>query len=64
MGGQKSRLVKRREFLAGLASVPLLGTRRGDPEKRSSYSPYRKSEDKHALRLGIAGYGNSGEELL
>ena len=64
MGGQKSRLVKRREFLAGLASVPLLGTRRGDPEKRSSYSPYRKSEDKQALRLGIAGYGNRGEELL
>lgn len=64
MGVQKSRFLKRREFLAGLASVPLLGARGGVPEERSSLSPSRTPEDQQALRLGIVGYGNRGEELL
>jgi predicted dehydrogenase len=60
---KNSRFVKRREFLASIAALPLLGTRENlyvgynDTGKDSSVNPDLP------LRLGIIGYGNRGEVL-
>lgn len=54
--------IKRREFLAGIASVPLLGNTREFTEEESKASSEAAKSD--PLRLGIIGYGRRGEELL
>jgi len=63
MGLRKKRTIKRRDFLAGIASVPLLGASRGFPDEKESaaLSPLKKSDP---LSLGIIGYGRRGEELV
>jgi len=53
--------IKRREFLAGIASVPLLGNTRKTTEGSKASSSAGRSDP---LRLGIIGYGRRGEELL
>jgi len=54
--------IKRREFLAGIASVPLLGNTLKITEKGSKVSSTAAKSD--PLRLGIIGYGRRGEQLL
>lgn len=64
MGLQKKNKINRRDFLASVASVPLVGTtgiNRTRSENFSKDSPI-KSDD--PLRLGIVGFGNRGEELV
>lgn len=64
MGVSKGRSLKRREFLASVASVPLLGAKSIQAENSSNASPSRPHKPGQPLRLGIVGYGNRGEELL
>lgn len=60
---KKSRSFKRREFLAGVAALPLLGAR-GGPHIENQASGNDPSDHAEApLRLGIIGYGSRGEEL-
>ncbi|NOR33366.1 MAG: gfo/Idh/MocA family oxidoreductase [Bacteroidales bacterium] len=54
--------IKRRDFLAGIASVPLLGNTREFTEEESKASSAAGKSD--PLRFGIIGYGRRGEELL
>jgi predicted dehydrogenase len=64
MGLPKRRTIKRRDFLANVASVPLLGTHRENREKNKGITgpgPLKKSDP---VRLGIIGFGNRGEELV
>ena len=63
MGASKSRSIKRREFLAGIAAVPILGTKGAIPEINSSTAVKNLAGNSKAVRLGIIGYGNRGEEL-
>lgn len=58
-----SSKVKRREFLASVAALPLLGTR-GEtfPESSGSADHSVKREDA-PVRLGVIGFGNRGEAL-
>jgi len=52
--------IKRREFLAGIATVPLLDNTPEITEGSKASSAAAKS---NPLRLGIIGYGRRGEEL-
>ena len=63
MSQKKGRSFKRREFLAGVAALPLLGARDGllNQNQASGNDPAAHAEP--PLRLGIIGYGNRGEEL-
>ena len=64
MGFQEKKSIKRRDFLASIASVPLLGSSgKSGEESRASDGilPENKSDP---LRIGIIGYGRRGEELL
>ena len=63
MGLQKRRTIKRRSFLTGIASVPLLGTSLEIPEEKGSGSSL-SVQNSDTLRLGIIGYGKRGEELV
>jgi predicted dehydrogenase len=56
--------IKRREFLAGVASVPLLGTLHENSSRESgSVVPIIQPKG-DPVRLGIIGYGSRGEELV
>ena len=63
MGSNKRRNIKRRDFLAGIASLPLLGTSH-DSSKKSSSAGSSLSGESDPLRLGIIGFGSRGEELV
>lgn len=63
MGLQNKKSIKRREFLAGMASVPLLGADMGLPEKSSESADSLQGKKSEALGIGIIGYGKRGEEL-
>lgn len=64
MGLQKKRTIKRRDFLASVASVPLLGTTRVIPDKSDGFSGAQPHISGDPLGLGIVGFGNRGEELV
>jgi len=64
MGLEKRRIIKRRDFLTGIASVPLLGASQDKPEQINVSIKSSHSEDSEPLRLGIIGYGKRGEALL
>ncbi|MDF1574166.1 MAG: Gfo/Idh/MocA family oxidoreductase [Bacteroidales bacterium] len=64
MGVQKSRFIKRREFLTGVASVPLLGARGVLSEKGSSQMQKQGAARIPPIRLGVIGYGKRAEELI
>ncbi|MEA3461880.1 MAG: Gfo/Idh/MocA family oxidoreductase [Bacteroidota bacterium] len=64
MGLQNKKSIKRREFLAGMASVPLLGVSQDNPEKSSESGESIQGKTSEALGIGIIGYGKRGEELL
>ena len=57
------KTIRRRDFLTGIASVPLLGTSL-EIQKDSRGSAASRQIEKDPLRLGIIGYGKRGEELL
>lgn len=63
MGASKGRSIKRREFLAGVAAVPFLGTKGNIPDINSDNAVKNPAGNSKAVRLGIIGYGNRGEEL-
>jgi predicted dehydrogenase len=56
MGVKKSSSIKRREFLASMAAVPLF-------VRNSKSTEHAPAESSKALRLGIIGYGNRGTDL-
>ncbi len=56
--------IKRREFLAGLITSPLLGTRGDAAGEIESPGPYAPMGNNPTLRLGLIGYGSRGAELL
>lgn len=64
MGFQEKRSIKRRDFLASIASVPLLGSsgKSGEESRVAEGILPEKSSD--PLRVGIIGYGKRGNELL
>jgi predicted dehydrogenase len=64
MGLQHKRTIKRRDFLAGVASVPLLATSRIKPEQTTGISATSPAGISDPLRLGVIGFGNRGEELV
>jgi predicted dehydrogenase len=57
------KTIRRRDFLTGIASVPLLGTSL-EIQKDSTGSAASVPVEKDPLRLGIIGFGKRGEELL
>jgi len=63
MGSPRRRNIRRRDFLAGIASIPLLGTSHESNKKSSSggSAPSKKSD---SVRVGIIGFGSRGEELV
>jgi predicted dehydrogenase len=63
MGLKKKRTIKRRDLLAGIASVPLLGITLDKTEVRESEASMA-DEKGDVLRLGIIGFGKRGEELV
>lgn len=63
MGQSYSRSIKRREFLAGIAAVPLAGASVDLPESKNKSSKIPAEDSSNPLRLGIIGFGNRGEEL-
>ena len=56
--------IRRREFLAGLITSPLLGTRGDAAGEIESPGPYVPMGNNPALRLGLIGYGSRGSELV
>ena len=64
MGLEKRRTIKRRDFLSGIASVPLLGASQDMPEQSMGSTKSSHSENSEPLRLGLIGYGKRGEALL
>ena len=57
------KTIRRRDFLTGIASVPLLGTSL-EIQKDSTGLAASVPVEKDPLRLGIIGYGKRGEVLL
>jgi predicted dehydrogenase len=53
----------RRDFLAGIASIPLLGSSH-ERSKKSNSEGSEPSEKIDPVRLGIVGFGSRGEELV
>lgn len=64
MGLQKKNIINRRDFLASVASVPLVGTSGIDIHKSDEFSEASPIKSGDPLRLGIIGFGNRGEELV
>lgn len=63
MGHRKGRSIKRREFLASVAAVPVMGAGGNNPENKFNTEESASDESANPLRLGIIGYGKRGEEL-
>lgn len=61
-GVNKKSTIKRRDFLAGIASVPLLGSSMEIQKETTGSSSVAVEKD--PLRLGIIGFGKRGEELV
>jgi predicted dehydrogenase len=64
MGLQIKKPIKRREFLAGMASVPLLGSARVVRESKAELNAIMPIESDDPPGIGIIGYGMRGEELV
>jgi len=64
MGLHKKKPIKRREFLAGIASVPLLGTTRDVEESKTGLKTSMPVKETDSLGMGIIGFGNRGAELV
>lgn len=64
MGLIKKNTINRRDFLASVASVPILGAAGISPDKRDHFSEPSPIKSVDPLRLGIIGFGNRGEELV
>jgi predicted dehydrogenase len=60
----KSRSVKRREFLASVAALPLLGARGRRQADLHAAEDKVPGESGSPLRLGLIGLGSRGEELF
>jgi len=63
MGSKKRSNIRRRDFLAGIASIPLLGTSH-ESSKTSISQESTPSGKSDPVRLGIIGFGSRGEELV
>ena len=63
MGLHNKKSIKRRKFLAGMVSVPLLGASLDRPEISSDSADSLQEKKSEALGIGIIGYGKRGEEL-
>lgn len=64
MGLHTKKPIKRREFLAGIASVPLLGSTRDVQEREAGTKISVPVEKSDPLGIGIIGYGKRGEQLV
>lgn len=63
MGQKKRRYIRRRDFLAGITTIPLLGTSYESNTDRVP-APSSTSSGSDPVRLGIIGFGSRGEELV
>jgi predicted dehydrogenase len=63
MGSRIRRNIRRRDFLAGIASVPFLGASH-ESTRKSGSGGSSSSKKSDPVRLGIIGFGSRGEELV
>lgn len=64
MDSHKRSTIKRRDFIAGIGSVPLL-VNKGESAGQEGHSPdYQTQIKKDVLRIGIIGCGARGEALI
>jgi len=59
---QKKKIIKRRDFLAGIASFPIIGSTLETQKETTESTASLPAEKSDPLRLGIVGFGKRGEE--